>query len=56
MKNNWQRIVFEETPIYVHRHSADWFVPNKSADALLQNGEKSFSYEQLQHRISSPNP
>lgn len=56
MKNNWQRIVFEETPIYVHCHSADWFVPNKSADVLLQNGEKSFSYEQLQHRISSPNP
>lgn len=56
MKNNWQRMVFEETPIYVHRHSADWFVPNKSADVLLQNGEKSFSYEQLQHRISSPNP
>ena len=56
MKNNWQRIVFEGAPIYVHRHSADWFVPNESADRVLQNEENSFSYQQLQHRISAPNP
>jgi len=56
MKNNWQRIVFEERPIYVHRHSADWFVPNASADALLQRGENTVAYQQLQHRISEPNP
>jgi MoaA/NifB/PqqE/SkfB family radical SAM enzyme/SAM-dependent methyltransferase len=56
MKNNWQRIVFRKSPIYVHRHSADWFVPNAHADALLQSAEKSFAYEQLKHRISSPNP
>ena len=43
MKNNWQRIVFEESPIYVHRHSADWFVPNARADALLQSAEKSLA-------------
>ena len=56
MKNNWQRIVFEGSPIYVHRHSADWFVPNESADRVLQNEENSFLYQQLQHRISAPNP
>ena len=56
MKSSWQRIVFEEHPIYVHRHSADWFVPNASADALLQSEAKSLVYEQLKHRISSPNP
>lgn len=56
MKNSWLRMVFEGCPIYVHRHSADWFVPNASADALLQSGEKSLAYQQLQSRISSPNP
>jgi len=56
MKSNWQRIVFEESPIYVHRHSADWFVPNARADALLQSGENTLAYQQLQSRISSPNP
>ncbi|KFL34910.1 MULTISPECIES: radical SAM protein [unclassified Sulfurospirillum] len=56
MKNSWQRIVFEERPIYVHRFSADWFVPNASADALLQSAEKSLAYETLKHRISEPNP
>lgn len=56
MKNNWLRMVFEERPIYVHRHSADWFVPNESADRVLQNEENSFLYQQLQHRISAPNP
>lgn len=56
MKNNWQRMVFEGCPIYVHRHSADWFVPNASADVLLQSEAKSVAYEQLKHRISSPNP
>ncbi|ATB68972.1 methyltransferase [Sulfurospirillum diekertiae] len=56
MKSNWQRIVFEESPIYVHRHSADWFVPNASADALLQSEVKSLTYEALKRRISEPNP
>lgn len=55
MKSSWQRIVFEETPVYVHRSSADWFVPNARADVLLQSAEKSLAYEQLKHRISSPN-
>ncbi len=56
MKSNWQRIVFEESSIYLHRHSADWFVPNARADVLLQSGENTLAYQQLQSRISSPNP
>jgi len=56
MKSNWQRVVFEERPIYVHRFSADWFVTNASADILLQSEEKCLAYESLKHRISSPNP
>lgn len=56
MKSNWQRIVFEERPLYVHRYSADWFVPNASADALLQSEAKSLAHEALKRRISEPNP
>lgn len=56
MKSSWQRVVFQERPIYVHRLSADWFVPNVEADALLQSADKSLAYASLKHRISTPNP
>ncbi|WP_024955708.1 radical SAM protein [Sulfurospirillum arcachonense] len=55
-EENWNRIVFDNTPVYFYKHSADWFVPNKKADTLLQEGNKSFEYEKLLNRISLPNP
>ena len=53
---SWQRLCFLQTPIYVHRYSADWFVPNAAADALLQTGGSSRELEILRERISEPNP
>ena len=32
----WQRIMFEETPVYIGKEAAQWFVPNPAGDALLQ--------------------
>ena len=52
MKSKWQRLVYEKQAIYVHKHSADWFVPNAAADALLQRDDKS----PFLARISAPNP
>lgn len=53
---DWQRVEFENMPIYFHKHSADWFVPNNKADDILQNKSGSFEYQELLHRISTPNP
>lgn len=53
---NWQRIEFENMPIYFYKHSADWFVPNQRADKILQEGQNSFEYQKLLNRISLPNP
>ena len=50
---DWQRILCEEHPIYVHRHNADWFIPNAKADALLQsNGAENRFFA----RLPEPNP
>ncbi|MBV5278426.1 MAG: hypothetical protein J0647_05250 [Campylobacteraceae bacterium] len=56
MKTNWQRLIFEKTALYVHRHSADWFVPNVQADTLLQKNIPSLELTHLLTRISKPNP
>ena len=53
---NWQRLYFNERAVYVHKSSADWFVPNASADTLLQNPSDSVAYKQLLARIATPNP
>lgn len=53
---SWHRLVFENTPIYVHKHSADWFVPNAKADALLQCPDDTHAYQKLLSRIAKPNP
>jgi 7,8-dihydro-6-hydroxymethylpterin dimethyltransferase len=35
MLRDWQRIVFDNTPIYINADMPDWFVPNERADRLL---------------------
>ena len=46
-KNEWQRIEYENIPIYVHAARPDWFVPNNAADQLLIDEfvNKNISYE-----------
>jgi len=55
---NWQRIVWQDTPIYVQPDRPDWFVPNSAADqALLEylsTGNAPASIRGLLQRISSP--
>ena len=53
IRENWYRIVFEKRPIFVHRHNADWFIPNAKADALLQNAGMDNSFLP---RLPKPNP
>lgn len=53
IRQNWHRIVLDERPVYVHRHSADWFVPNAKADALLQSNGTDNSFFA---RLPKPNP
>lgn len=52
----WHRFVCENTPVYVHKTTADWFVPNAKADALLQSEHKGLAYHTLLSRIAKPNP
>lgn len=53
MNDNWQRISFGRDALYVHKHTADWFVPNAKADALLQsNGADNAFFA----RLPKPNP
>lgn len=56
MKNSWHRIVYEGQPIYLHKYSADWFVPNISADKLLENEAPSVDHRMFLSRLSAPNP
>ncbi len=35
---HFSRLVFEDTPIYVHPAGPDWFVPNAAGDRLLNGG------------------
>ncbi|MBE0497501.1 MAG: methyltransferase domain-containing protein [Campylobacterales bacterium] len=53
---NWQYIVFENTPVYFYKHSADWFVPNAQADEILQKAKGDLEFQKLLSRISLPNP
>ena len=46
MLKDWQRIVFDNTPIYINADMPDWFVPNEKADRLLQE-----SYAERQLRL-----
>ena len=32
----WHRLEFEQTPIYIGKDNADWFVPNSAGDAVLK--------------------
>lgn len=41
---NWQRIEYQDIPIYFRIDEVDWFVPNKTGDKVLQN---------LYHNISN---
>jgi MoaA/NifB/PqqE/SkfB family radical SAM enzyme/ubiquinone/menaquinone biosynthesis C-methylase UbiE len=54
-KNEWQRIEYENIPIYIRPARPDWFVPNKAADQLLINGfdnkEKSYEIKLLLKRV-----
>ncbi len=47
----WQRVEFDNTPIYIHPEAPDWFVPNELADAalakLLQQGKGSIELHHL---------
>lgn len=56
MKSKWQRVTSSDQPIYIHQTSADWFVPNAAADALLQKADGSMAYQTLLARIAKPNP
>jgi MoaA/NifB/PqqE/SkfB family radical SAM enzyme/ubiquinone/menaquinone biosynthesis C-methylase UbiE len=53
---NWQRLWFNDRAVYVHKTSADWFVPNAAADALLQRADESIAHQKLLSRIAKPNP
>lgn len=53
IRKNWHRIVFEGRPIFVHRHNADWFVPNAKADVLLQSNSVDNAFFP---RLPKPNP
>lgn len=34
---HWQRIEYQDIPIYFHPNEPNWFVPNKKGDDVLQN-------------------
>jgi MoaA/NifB/PqqE/SkfB family radical SAM enzyme/ubiquinone/menaquinone biosynthesis C-methylase UbiE len=57
LKKEYQRIEYENTPIYVRPDGPDWFVPNKAADRLLLDlfSDKNVSDEirPLQKRVFS---
>lgn len=53
---NWQRLVFKGKAVYVHKTSADWFVPNAAADTLFQRADGSIAHQKLLSRTSKPNP
>lgn len=51
----WQRIEYENTPIYLQPERPDWFVPNKAADhellEWLENGKANKNVDSLLKRI-----
>lgn len=53
---DWNRVLFENTPVYFYKHSADWFVPNAKADEILQAKKDDLEAIKLKNRISLPNP
>lgn len=56
--NKWQRLEYENTPIYVHPDAPDWFVPNPAADAALEllqkTGQSNREIDYLLKRIEGP--
>jgi len=58
LMTKWQRIEYDNTPIYVRPDVPDWFVPNQAADkALVElwgNGKTSFDIKDLLKRIDGP--
>jgi MoaA/NifB/PqqE/SkfB family radical SAM enzyme/SAM-dependent methyltransferase len=54
----WQRIEFENTPIYIRPEAPDWFVPNPPADdaleKLLKHGKGSHDIQHILKRIDGP--
>lgn len=53
---DWTRIVFDDMPIYVYKRSADWFVPNKKADAILQRKADDAQYHTLLSHLVLSHP
>lgn len=55
---NWQRLEFQNTPIYVRPDAPDWFVPNQAADAALvllqKTGQSNREIDYLLKRIEGP--
>lgn len=35
----WQRLTIEDTPIYIRKDKAEWFVPNKMGDQILRTAD-----------------
>jgi len=58
MMNHWERLEYENIPIYVCPEKPDWFVPNPSADQALSefrtNGKSSRDIRHLLQRIDGP--
>ena len=54
----WQRLEFQNTPIYVRPDVPDWFVPNQAADAelalLQKTGQSNREIDYLLKRIEGP--
>ena len=49
-KNEWQRIEYENIPIYIRPALPDWFVPNNATDQLLID---LFADKKKSHEIKS---
>ena len=57
LHEDWTRLEFEQLPIYFYRHGADWFVPDPTADRLLQGlAENPLQLARLQARLPRPKP
>ena len=54
----WQRLQFQNIPIYVRPDVPDWFVPNQAADAALEllqkTGQSNREIDYLLKRIEGP--
>ncbi|MDD3344489.1 MAG: radical SAM protein, partial [Sulfurospirillaceae bacterium] len=51
----WTRLRYKKTSVYVYQNGADWFVPDTKADRLLQSGNtQSIAYKKLRARLPKP--